>query len=160
MTEKTISLLIKRFGRALRQRGREILILLLIIYALNYTREHFFVLENNSEAELKRAFIVKSIQLQGISTDTYICNENIQGCNITGYQFMSLNEIQDRADSVGNLNYCCISEITFNGIDARVTVMNICRRTGFTSELSGATYRFHRYFLNLWEWNKNIFFLF
>ena len=160
LTEKTISLLIKRFGHALRQRGREILILLLILYALNYTREHFFILENNSEVELKRAFIFKALQLQGINTDTCICNDDIHSYNITGYRFMPLKEIQDYADSIGELNYCYVSEITFNGVDASVTVMNICRCMGHMSEYSGATYRFHRYFLNLWEWNKNILFLF
>ena len=160
MTEKTISLSIRRFGRVARERGRVILILLLALYIFYNVCEHFFILENGSEIELKRAFVVKALQLQGISVETCICNDNIQGLNATGYRFMSLKEIQDTAESVGDLNYCCVSEINFNGIDASVTVMNICKRMGYRSELNGVTYRFHRYFLNLWDWNENILFIF
>jgi hypothetical protein len=150
LVEKPSSLSIKRFFRL-------ILILFIVTIALNYGREHLFILGTGSEIELKGAIIVKVLQLRGISTDTCICNENIQGINVTGYRFMRLAEIQDIAKSAGNLNYCCISECEYNGVDVSVTVMKIFKRSGYESELDGVMYRFHRYYLNLWGWSDYLF---
>ena len=146
--ENTSSLFIRRFGI--------VIFLLLAAIPLSNIHEHLFILENGSEIELKRALVFKALQLRGVRVDTCICNDNIQGYNVTGYQFMSLKEIKDISESRGELNYCCVSEVDFNGSEASVTVMNISRLSGYESALNGVMYRFHRYFLNFWGWNDDI----
>lgn len=148
---------------AFRRRGWIILFIIVGVILFNYynVNPNLFIIESSSETELKRALVIKALQLLKVSSDAIVGSDNIREYNVTGYRLMSWEQIQDMADSLGNMEYVGVSVFTpftesENGGYFSLVVGNWFvgpRNSGYGSTGGeGFEVRFHRYLFNVWGW--------
>lgn len=89
-----------------------IILFLIIGVMLSYIfigNPNLFIIDSHSETELRRALVIKALQLHDVSSDAIVCSDNIREYNVTGYRLMSWEQILDMADSVGDMEYIGVS---------------------------------------------------
>ncbi len=148
---------------AFRRRGW-IILFLIIGVTLSYIfigNPNLFIIDSSSDIELKRALVVKALQILEVPSDAIVGSDNIRKYNVTGYRLMSWEQIQDMADSMGNMEYVGVSVFnpfteSQNEGDFSLVVGNWFvgpRNSGYGSTGGeGFEVRFHRYLFNVWGW--------
>ena len=138
-------------SRGFGKRGLVVLIVVVAVLVLSMPFSHMFTLNRNSETELKKGLTLKALQLFNPPTGVPVRDDNIRDYNITGYQMVSLADIEKASNSSYLLPHVWIGAVNLNGGNANITVIYSFGNVG----AEGVVYRFHRVFMFLWSWDDS-----
>jgi hypothetical protein len=139
----------KKNSRAFGKRGLAVLIVVVAVLILSIPVSHMFMLIGGSEVELKKGLTLKALQLFRPPPGVPLCDDNIRDYNITGYQMVSVADIEKASNSSYLLPHVWVGAVNLNRNDANITVIYSFASLG----AEGVVYRFHRVFMSLWSWD-------